>query len=759
MKLTFLEADVPLTKTFTLEDGEIKKLGHPQLVNCTSHQVDVPNLPAFYTQVKLQASKGWCLLKGNVSRPLKSESRAGTTDATTPTRWMCLDLDGLKHISSVDDFMVSVGLGDVSYVAQYSASMGVLPGKGLSAHVFVLLNRDYLPDELKQWLKWKNFDVHGLRAGLSLTRTGNALRWTLDVSTCQNDKLIYIAPPLLGPGVKDSFEGERIQLVTKAKECATLGSPPNAEVNRVSEQRELDRLREAAGLEKKKWDRSKTVNGTTFMPKPDASTLTGVKHERGYVYLNLNGGDSWGYFHAEDNPEFIKNFKGEPIYKTSELLPEYWAGLQRAKRAELREDGKLYLAFRDFRTATYWNGTYEKDSKTLTIAQAKGAGQLVDFLKQHGQPVGDYIPDWTVEYDPHGKIPVDAGAKTVNLYRPSEFETRDRIKVESVPIPVRGVLNHVLGGDESAYEHLLNWLAVALQFKVQTGTAWVWHGIQGTGKGLMLNKVLRPMFGLSNVTSKRMQELDSQFNGFLERCQLLWLEEAEASAFKNAAVMDANFKNYIVEPFMSVRHMFQAPYEVKNYLNIIFSSNKDDPVVLDPHDRRFNIGAFQHEKIKISAADVEALEAAAFPFYCYLMGRKADRDLARTPLINAAKQQMVHINRTSIDTACDALLAGDLKFFHDQRPSGTLESLPRFEQDAAAAYAALVEKLPGMIALTRDEIFVLLNYVVGGLPAAPAKFSALLKHHRVHLHSVRRGEDVFRGVKVKWTERDSGGTS
>lgn len=32
MKVTFLEADVPLTKTFYMKDGKIDKIGHPQIL-------------------------------------------------------------------------------------------------------------------------------------------------------------------------------------------------------------------------------------------------------------------------------------------------------------------------------------------------------------------------------------------------------------------------------------------------------------------------------------------------------------------------------------------------------------------------------------------------------------------------------------------------------------------------------------------------------------------------------------------------------
>jgi hypothetical protein len=50
------------------------------------------------------------------------------------------------------------------------------------------------------------------------------------------------------------------------------------------------------------------------MLKPDSAVITEMKAERGFVYFNLNGGDSWAYYHPESNPDYIYNFKGEPSY-------------------------------------------------------------------------------------------------------------------------------------------------------------------------------------------------------------------------------------------------------------------------------------------------------------------------------------------------------------------------------------------------------------------------------------------------------------
>jgi hypothetical protein len=79
------------------------------------------------------------------------------------------------------------------------------------------------------------------------------------------------------------------------------------------------------------------------MSKPGEATITGIKRDRGFVYLNLNGGDSWGYYHSEDNAEYIYNFKGEPVYKTSELLPEYWASINKVDADSCRTSPLLCL--------------------------------------------------------------------------------------------------------------------------------------------------------------------------------------------------------------------------------------------------------------------------------------------------------------------------------------------------------------------------------------------------------------------------------
>lgn len=753
MKITFLAAEVPLTKTFNLENGQITKVGHPKIVDYTSIHYEVTDLMDFAERLQHHAPKGHCLLKGNTTRPLTTESRAGTTNPNEPTQWLCLDLDGLKHITSVEQFMHSIGMGDVCYVVQYSASMGVLPDKGLSAHVFVLLDRSHLPDALKLWLKHKNFSVPGLEQGISLSRTGNALRWTLDVTTCQADKLIYIAPPLLGEGVKDSFEGPRIKVVLKDRPRATLTESGNPEVLRGQEQRKMDSLRTVLGLEKKKWDRAQTSHGVTYMPKPDISSLTDVREERGFIYLNLNGGDSWGYWHPKDNPEFIRNFKGEPVYRTKELLPDYYAGLMRDRRAELRTDDLVYLGFRDFDGSTYYNGTWDEANGVLKLAATKGEQQVRDFLTERGQPQPEVLPTWDMTYDPCDPRTVDVQAKWINTYQPSEMERRYAKSpkvVTEIPAVTRTVWLHALGGSEECFAHFVNWCACLLQLKQPLQTAWFMQGVQGTGKGIIFNEYLQPMLGGGNVVEKRMEEFESEFNGFLDGKVLVFVDEAQMEEQRRTKVLENTFKNMITEPRISVRHMRQMHRVVKSYLNFIIASNRHG-IRLDDTDRRYNVAPYQESPLpKPDDAMMKSIRDSAWPTYCYLRGLKVNTTDARRALNNDAKRKLADLSRNSIQSACDAIRTGDLEYFEAQVQE-TTSGLHGREQDAAIDYKNLVRAMGSHQCLAREELLVLFTWTVGeNVPRGAVKFSNMLKQNRVELKSVRRGDKTFRGVPVKW---------
>lgn len=756
MDVFFLSADKPIVKSYELgPQGELIKHSYPFVYEVTSHEEHPANLKELAATMQRYAKQGRCMVKGKLQRPLVSESRKGSTNAEEKTDWICLDLDGIEGYQTVDLFLEAIGCGDTEYVVQWSSSMGIENKQGFRCHIFMRLAQPTHPQILKHWLQDLNLRV--LDSQLELTKTGNSLRWPLDVTTCQNDKLLYVAPPKLGPGIKDPFPGnKRISFIKKPRQLLTLPTPvPTRDALRDRIDKKVSELRVANNLPKRKSAKYKFVGPVEYMVNPDSAVITEMKTERGFVYFNLNGGDSWAYYHPEENPNFIFNFKGEPAYKTEDLLPEYWARLQQAASTyQPNSQGLIYLAFRDFKTSNYFNGFYDTNTDKLELAMAKSESQLRQFMKQHGQTLGDFIPDWDLVWNPHNPNVVDPTKNELNTYQPSEFFLRTRLPhVTSVPPTIMKVIDHVLGHDQPTIDHFLNWLACIVQFQTRTGTAWVWQGTQGTGKGVLFHQIITPLLGEVNVVSKRMEELESEFTGYMENKFVVFIDEIEAGKSLYHSKVTAKLKNLIVEPTISIRRMYTPAYMATNFASMIFASNKPASVEIAPDDRRFNVGPYQTKPIQLTATEVDVdipkeLEA----FFAFLKQYKADPDRARKPLISAARSTLIDISRTAIDTVSDALLSGNLEFFWEHLTTVKNASSNPITNMKYTAFRELVVDLVNTqdTKLTRDELFAIMEWCVGNMPQSPHKFTALLKHHRIHLIQIWKNNRNVRGIDVAW---------
>lgn len=770
IELFALEADTALTKTYTKRGGDLVKTPYPMTWEFTSHREIVTSLKDLEAVIKKHAALGNCLLKGKIGRDLVRESRAGSTSSNDSTGWLVLDLDGLpEHIETltpsgqvlttpltIDLFLAEMGLADVSYVVQWSASYGISDQR-IRAHVFMLLDREYSAALLKQWLIQKNHEVGLLRAGMELTKTGNSIRWPLDVSACQNDKLIYVAPPVL-KGIKDPMgKAPRVQLIKRKFDIVSLTAGINStEKNKTLTHTRINELRDKAGLVKRKFQ-YKVVGGTEVMLKPDEGVITEMKVDRGFVYFNLNGGDSWAYYHPENRPDYIHNFKGEPTYLTKELLPEYWAQLSN-DTIKANSHGVVYLAFCDKRTGTYWRGTYDSNSDSLDIYQAKNETQLRDFCKQHGVPIGDFVPEWDLAFDPHDNVRVDVGNRVVNRFKPSEFMKAVAKKVPKCPSMIFKVMHHALGNDVAVTEHFINWLAFILQQRDRTKTAWVLHGTQGTGKGILTNNILRPIFG-THTASRRMEELGEKYNHFMADSLMVFVDEVQIKALGNERGVMAKLKNFITEEFVPIRAMHSNAIEQRNFTNWIFMSNMSDPVMIDKGDRRFNVGKYQPNKLVLTDAEIAKIEAELQAFHDFLMLYPCDAEKVRQVIQSEDRDNMIAVSESSIDTVASALLDGNFEYLLDMLPTDNNYTRNALANNKVEDYKQVLKTLmlrtkpDGACNIAREELRTIFDYLTDNIPKSPNKFTSLLKHHRIHTTKVWVEQKAVYGIQTKWADR------
>ena len=148
--------------------------------------------------------------------------------------------------------------------------------------------------------------------------------------------------------------------------------------------------------------------------------------------------------------------------------------------------------------------------------------------------------------------------------------------------------------DERRY--FLNWLSYIAQTKKKTRNAVIIKGLQGTGKGLLFEKIIRPFFGNgaenpqddSQVITLSNESLKSEFNGDLENQLFVAFNEVKPD-FRDGTTLYEKLKQIISDDFLIVNQKFIKPRQVKNYTNCIFFSNNSIPVSIENSDRRYSI--------------------------------------------------------------------------------------------------------------------------------------------------------------------------
>lgn len=752
--LTFLSASLPLTKTIEkLPDGTLHKTPYPLISNFTSDTVEVKNIQEFHAALLFRATskRKPCLLKGKLSRELVSESRKGTTKTNDKTQWVCLDIDNARF-SSPDEVMRALGLDDISYVVQYSSSYK-LTNKNLSCHIFFLLDKPISAPELKAWLMHMNLSVAALESNIDLSKSNAALHWPLDITTCQNDKLLYIAMPVFKNMTAPISEDERVQLVMRKKTelpVTRLELKPLEGLKRQARDK-LNALRTAAGI--------KPLRATKMIGEFEVQQGVGeiARYELfdcgDYIRMNLNGGDSQAYWHFKTDPTYLHNFKGEPSLLMKEVLPHYYADLVRnAKDASTTPNaqGDDILAFRDKVTAIYWKGIWNPERFQLELHSVKSELQLDHFLQSRGKVLGPFVPEYHLTFDPHNPEIVDHANKVVNTFVPTEFmRLGKKAKKGAFPI-IQRVIDSAVGVGE-VQDHFLNWLAVIWQQRVKPMTAWVCHGTQGTGKGVLFHQVLRPLFGPYAVY-RRATELSAQFTAWQEQALIAFVDEVNADMFIEAKKVESDLKAWITEPTATIRRMRTDSYEVQNFTAYIFSSNEKRPVAIPLNDRRFNIGKFQVRKLAITQEEVDSIADELPAFVRFLSDYKAVFDKARTVLQTDDRKEIQQRSITSVDELAMALKDGDLMLLWDYMPDEKLMEETGIVNVKEQAYAQLVRRLSYETEsdLTIDELQLIFETCIGKTPEGKQKFVSYLRHHGINFTRLRLGNSRFYGFRVKW---------
>lgn len=830
MKIISLSASLPIRKTYTLKDGQPQAAQYPNisLFTSTEHAVDTPeDLLQVVSEV---STANACLLKGLINQPLLKQSRAGATKTHTPTEWICLDIDGLPGYKTAESFLRALGapFTTSSCVVQYSASMGIKDA-ALRCHLFFLLAQPIDPTLIKGWLYRVNYAK--LADHITLNRNGLGLRFPLDVSTCQNDKLLYVASPKLGKGVTTTLVGERIQLITKRNTHLTYNfttsfkqTAQDLTATFISKRNELRLAQNLPILSPQDYtliDHEGEVY--SCLTKGEPPVITGQRQDQDFVRFNFNGGDSWGYYHRIGSPQIIFNFKGEePIY-TPILLPDYWNSTkptppttptppketkeevaksreERLKKAEERrqatqeakqaaqqerlkdkeaklalkeakflqaennpiaEDGYRYFAVIARDSHAYWRGRYNPETQDIEMFTSTRTEFMRHYFAQYNQIEPEYFPQWDVTFEFDNQLRIDFDQRKINLYEHTPYTARAKpTKLTPIPPTIQRILFHALGSCPESFKAFTNWLAYIIQFRVKSRIAWVLHGTQGTGKGILFEHILTPLFGSQHTSKTSMGDLAaSQYNNYMKQSIFCLIDEASVEDVQEKPKITARLKEYITEDSIFIRDMFLAPYKTKNYTNFLVFSNETNPTIIAANDRRWSVAKRQNTPIpRPSAEDFQAISDELAAFTDYLNSYQVDVLAATTPFINDDRIEMKEISRSGREEVAQRILDGDLEYFYLERPENPfyLNTLQEKCDVLLPNYNSVLKRcLEYPDRISRNDLRTLVTVITGNPSQTSHMFSKSMAHAGLRMKNMKIDGVLVRGIgNLNWSCSD-----
>lgn len=717
MKVTFLDSagPKPLSKHHNKEDGFSS---YPLAKNFTTieHHIDLSDRPLATLEelIRTHGDLGHCLSKGDLKEPLENEPRRGKTDRAAYSNLLVLDVDGiaLPRIQNKGSFIqkdveymaveilreLDPALSEVSFIAQASSSLG-FKGDLISLHIFIILRAAVPPAALKLWLQAKNFNSQIFSDQIRLSANGHTLTYPLDPCFADNSRLIFIAPPSFSDPNNDPFTSHKDRIVRVHKNYETLDfsslmADISPEAMRQKAQEKKGDLRRQKGFRAKQ-EKTSIVNigqrAEELLENPDRLSISVYNTDNlPYVQCDVNGGDSHGYYFLLNDPTYMYNFKGEPIWSIEAADPEFYAQLFDHFKEEYEEAGgasTFPVVARDYYTDTVYNGVFDPQLNQFTEQfplLPTTPSSVEGFMKSHGRAKPDFVPDARIVFDPcttNEAVNLKEIPYYVNMFRKTRYLLNPSLpstplclgqsdRLERLCPTIYTLIRHILGGGTLEVEHFVNWLSYVFQTRKKTMSAWVLQGVEGTGKGLFYTKVLRPLFGEEHVPMRALQNIEEQFNLYMKTALFLVVDEFHMASASSGTIKIADkLKNQITENTITIRAMRSNQHEIPNYTNFIFLTNRFDAVKLEAGDRRYNIAPRQEVKLVDAhpqvVANIDSIDTELNTFAGILASFRIDTRLVRTPLSNEAKANMTEVTMSVFEEFCNAVKKGNLPFFLD----------------------------------------------------------------------------------------------
>lgn len=367
-------------------------------------------------------------------------------------------------------------------------------------------------------------------------------------------------------------------------------------------------------------NKKKLKKDSSWLKDENHSVLKKLKEKGGSIFL-MSDGKICYRLSSNDQYKFIKDFKGLEIVLSNFLGIDVDLSAfikSRSKKEKLVDEFENEFKIRPEDLIMVSGKTFEPNNKEEFIEQENGTYLRNEFkLSKYLQMKGDEIDSVKFRFE-----------KSKTFY----------------------FLLHLLNHDYQRVLWVINWLAYFFQELKKSQVALVLIGIQGTGKNIFFNQIIRPLFGEDYTKAINDKSLNTKYKGSLIE-NVIFLNLDEISANTSLSDSQKNFiKALITNESVTIEKKFEnLEQETLLYAQILITSNEAYAVEIEPNDRRYTVFPTGKTLLSTNFLDLCSYEALSDVlqfelemFTCYLKTYSVDVQMANTALSTPEKDEMIY---------------------------------------------------------------------------------------------------------------------
>ena len=149
---------------------------------------------------------------------------------------------------------------------------------------------------------------------------------------------------------------------------------------------------------------------------------------------------------------------------------------------------------------------------------------------------------------------------------------------------------HLANYDRQRADWITNWLAYFFRNLKKSQVALVLLGVQGTGKGILFNEIIKPLFGEKFTKTVNDKSLSSLYlGGLVENTLFFNFDEITVSKLKSRKIKNL-LKELITNQFISLEKKYKNfDKSIPIYGQVLITSNEAYALEIELSDRRFTV--------------------------------------------------------------------------------------------------------------------------------------------------------------------------